>query len=40
MEKDKLAQLAPDDVKVLSDAEAKLSASCGKDIALVAYHAK
>lgn len=40
MEKDRLAQLAPEDVKILDEAEAKLSAKCGKNIAVVAYDAK
>lgn len=40
MEKDRLAQLSPEDVKILDEAEAKLSQKCGKEIAVVAYDAK
>ena len=40
MEKDRLAQMSPEDVKILDEAEAKLSQKCGKEIAVVAYDAK
>lgn len=31
------ANLSPEDLKIISDAQAKLSAAYGKEIALVAY---
>ena len=40
MEKNRLAQLASEDIKILDGAENKLSEKCGKDIAVVAYDAK
>lgn len=38
--KDKFAQLQSKDMKVISDAEKKLSDSTGKSVALVAYDAE
>lgn len=40
MEKDKLCSLSPEDIKIISEAESKLSAKCGQHVALVAYSAK
>lgn len=40
MYNDKLAELSPADLKIISEAERKLSSECGCDVALIAYNAK
>ena len=37
MYNDKLAELSPEDLKIISEAEHKLAAKCGCDVALIAY---
>ena len=39
MEKNKLCAFSPEEVKMISEAESKLSAKCGQNVALVAYSA-
>lgn len=40
MDKDKLAMLSPEDLKIISEAESKLSSKCGCEVALIAYDVK
>ncbi len=37
---DKFAELKPQDMKIISEAEQKLSKASGKSVALVAYNAQ
>lgn len=40
MYKDKLSELSPEDLKIISEAEHRLSSKCGHDVALIAYNVK
>jgi len=40
MHEEKLCSITPESMKIISDAEKKLSEQCGCHVALVAYNAK